>query len=529
MSSPSANGDRDAPHVKKKVRAMDLNQDQGMDEVILEDITNSEETSKSDPVPPPNAWTQRSNRLFENFRYDDEWYIADSDSEDVAEAMREEDDVFDEETYDPLCPSVLFTAAEKVSFRRILRSALVVKSLGRRVPYAALAPRLNYLWAKEGPIKISDLQNGCYLVRFKCKHDYDGAVTGGPWLLGETYLTVHQWHKGFNPWTAEVKTTMAWVQLPDLPIEYYNPVAVKRIASYIGKPVRVDRATEVGARGKFARVCVEVDLTKPLLSKYMLEGVKYLISYEGLPNLCTECGRYGSPTHLCKCRAPPEDTPMVVETENDCDGANLTEEAVYGKWMNATRKKKWSHRNNYHNNPSRSESEQHVSSKDLPSKVGNRFDILQEEMIDSDLKNSDSYLDTGVAAKTMIVGNSGIAAKTVVVGNSATMGVEGGSHGGDSLAETTSSPMAISVPLKSGIGKHTTAEVSKSGEPKQNDTTWKISNIRAEKPKAASSLSGAVKGLSQSAFTANTRVSGRAMISQIQTYGAGNRSPSRIR
>ncbi|CAN0826592.1 hypothetical protein LINGRAPRIM_LOCUS2308 [Linum grandiflorum] len=65
-------------------------------------------------------------------------------------------------------------------------------------------------------------------------------------MLGETYLTVHQWHKGFNPWTSEVKTTMAWVQLPDLPIEFYNPIAVKRIASRIGHPIRVDRATEEG-------------------------------------------------------------------------------------------------------------------------------------------------------------------------------------------------------------------------------------------------------------------------------------------
>ncbi|CAI0457292.1 unnamed protein product [Linum tenue] len=88
---------------------------------------------------------------------------------------------------------------------------------------------------------------------------------GGPWLLGETYLTVHIWCKGFNPWKAEVSSTMIWVQLPELPIEFINKEAVVRIAKAIGNPIRVDRATELGARGKFARVCVEVDLTQPLL------------------------------------------------------------------------------------------------------------------------------------------------------------------------------------------------------------------------------------------------------------------------
>ncbi|CAN0881213.1 hypothetical protein LINGRAHAP2_LOCUS14108 [Linum grandiflorum] len=101
-------------------------------------------------------------------------------------------------------------------------------------------------------VKISDLQNGYFLVRFKSKRDYEWTIDGGPWMFGETYLTVHQWTKNFNPWTTEVKTTMSWVQLPDLPIKFFNPVAVKRIASRIQRLVRVDRAMEEGARDKYA-------------------------------------------------------------------------------------------------------------------------------------------------------------------------------------------------------------------------------------------------------------------------------------
>ncbi|CAN0917327.1 hypothetical protein LINGRAHAP2_LOCUS30229 [Linum grandiflorum] len=78
-------------------------------------------------------------------------------------------------------------------------------------------------------------------------------------MLGDAYLNVHHWFKGFNPWKSEIKKTMVWVTLPDLPIEFYNQVAVHRIASKIGKPIRVNRATKEGARGKYARDCVEVD------------------------------------------------------------------------------------------------------------------------------------------------------------------------------------------------------------------------------------------------------------------------------
>ncbi|CAN0875334.1 hypothetical protein LINGRAHAP2_LOCUS10770 [Linum grandiflorum] len=109
-SSPTGKGDRDTQQAKKKVRAMNLDRLAGFEDVEIED---------------------------------DGWYVSESDSEDVAEALREEDDEVNEEEEDPLCP------------------------------------------------QISDLKNGCYLVRFRSQEDYKWAITGGPWMLGDTYLTVH--------------------------------------------------------------------------------------------------------------------------------------------------------------------------------------------------------------------------------------------------------------------------------------------------------------------------------------------------
>ncbi|CAN0898841.1 hypothetical protein LINGRAHAP2_LOCUS19938 [Linum grandiflorum] len=313
-SSPKAKGDRESQQAKKKVPSMDLNSSAGLEEVMMEDVTHEEtmedtasETQNHEPTQAgstgnkeklteqhsiPNAWTSVTQCLFGRH---EKWYIADSDSEDVAESSKEEDDELDDDD-DPMCPSVLFTAAEKIQFRREWRSALVVKGLDRRISFLPLARRLNLIWAKQGNIQISDLNNGCFLVCFREKSDYEITVIGGPWMLGDTYLTVRRWHKGFDPWNAEVKKIMVCVQLPDLPVEFYQPTAVTTIASRIGAPVRVDRATEEGARTKYARVCVEIDLTKSLLSKFKIEGKRYFIGYEGLNDLCNICGRFGAPT-----------------------------------------------------------------------------------------------------------------------------------------------------------------------------------------------------------------------------------------
>ena len=43
-----------------------------------------------------------------------------------------------------------------------------------------------------------------------------------------------------------------------------------RLGLKIGKPVRVDNETSAMSRGHYARICVEVDLSKPLVSKFKL-------------------------------------------------------------------------------------------------------------------------------------------------------------------------------------------------------------------------------------------------------------------
>ncbi|CAN0906480.1 hypothetical protein LINGRAHAP2_LOCUS24283 [Linum grandiflorum] len=61
----------------------------------------------------PNAWAEHTTTLFGEFRRHDQWYVADSVSEDVKEESREEDDVVDADDDHTLCPQICFTAEEK--------------------------------------------------------------------------------------------------------------------------------------------------------------------------------------------------------------------------------------------------------------------------------------------------------------------------------------------------------------------------------------------------------------------------------
>ncbi|KAI8549924.1 hypothetical protein RHMOL_Rhmol06G0063000 [Rhododendron molle] len=63
-------------------------------------------------------------------------------------------------------------------------------------------------------------------------------------------------------------------------------------------------------RGKYARVCVEIDLNKPLKSRIYIEGKIYRIEYEHIPIMCFGCGRVGHRRDQCSWGNKPVSTPV---------------------------------------------------------------------------------------------------------------------------------------------------------------------------------------------------------------------------
>ena len=71
----------------------------------------------------------------------------------------------------------------------------------------------------------------------------------------------------------------------------------------IGKVVRfvlrIDSNTTMGTKGKFARLCVQVNLDKPLIKQVHIGKNVLSIQYEGINSLCFSCGRVGHKKEAC--------------------------------------------------------------------------------------------------------------------------------------------------------------------------------------------------------------------------------------
>lgn len=68
----------------------------------------------------------------------------------------------------------------------------------------------------------------------------------------------------------------------------------------LGTFLKVDRLTSIHSRGKFERICVEIELDKPLASHIMVRGCPLLLEYEGLHAICFRYGKFGHKKDQCR-------------------------------------------------------------------------------------------------------------------------------------------------------------------------------------------------------------------------------------
>lgn len=193
---------------------------------------------------------------------------------------------------------------------------MIVKVLGRNVPLIALNRRLKELWKPKGAMVVMDLPRQYFMIRFGEEEDYMNALTGGPWRAFGSYLMVQAWNPEFDPVKDDITTTPVWVRLSNLPVNFYHKAILFGIAKGVGKPVKVDATTSNLERARFARVCVEVNLKKPLKGSIMVNGARYYVAYEGLSNICSGCGLYGHMIHTCPSSTQAKESMSVPRAQS---------------------------------------------------------------------------------------------------------------------------------------------------------------------------------------------------------------------
>lgn len=147
-----------------------------------------------------------------------------------------------------------------------------------------------------------------------------------PWTFDNQMLVVHPWKKDIEQDDSLFNISLMWVQVWEIPSQWLTSETVWKIGKVFNQVSNV-LIPETGSKdGRFEKMLVEVDLSKPLIRGTTLscEGEKrwILFKYESLPLFCFCCGSVGHAERLCG-----------IKTKEALNG-NLNE-GQFGEWLRA--------------------------------------------------------------------------------------------------------------------------------------------------------------------------------------------------
>ncbi|CAA0833242.1 Unknown protein, partial [Striga hermonthica] len=179
------------------------------------------------------------------------------------------------------------------------RNVVVVKPFDEALTMASLYNRLMKMWPTMAGCNMMDLENVFYLIHFRTIEDVVQVLTGGPYVVGGSYMHVQPWSMEFDALNEELISTVAWIRLPGLPPHLYHKKIFRTIGQIVGKVVKIDHQMAALTRGKYARLVIMVDLTKPLCVNFSINGRNQRVIYGSLPTIYFHCGRIDHTSHGC--------------------------------------------------------------------------------------------------------------------------------------------------------------------------------------------------------------------------------------
>ncbi|KAI9077629.1 hypothetical protein K1719_040404 [Acacia pycnantha] len=89
-------------------------------------------------------------------------------------------------------PNLQVNAEEYDAWCKPFMNSLIVKLLGKTVNVGFMRFRMERMWAAKGPLRVTPLSNGYFLVSFSSTEDRDHALQEGPWMIADHYVLVQR-------------------------------------------------------------------------------------------------------------------------------------------------------------------------------------------------------------------------------------------------------------------------------------------------------------------------------------------------
>ncbi|XP_009767593.1 uncharacterized protein [Nicotiana sylvestris] len=150
--------------------------------------------------------------------------------------------------------------------------------------------------------KVYHHNDGFFVVRFKNEEERNEVLYSGPCTIQNRPVITKAWTTDFDFNEEVLKTLPLWVKLPNLPLNCWGMDSLSRIGSRLGIPIYADECITRVERISYARILVEMGITKPLPTKITVKdpnGRQFdqPVVYDWKPIYCSTCLQLG---HNCQ-------------------------------------------------------------------------------------------------------------------------------------------------------------------------------------------------------------------------------------
>jgi len=190
-----------------------------------------------------------------------------------------------------------------------------VKNLFNTLQKHALICRFNGFWPRSFDLhnwihsnwttscQVLLCSKGFFVVQFESQEDYQKILVQGPWFWGRAGLFITPWFPEFDADTMVVTKMPVWVRLPNLPLPFWHHEVLEDIGNRLGKFIISDEERREQGLFTYARICVEIDLSKGLPDKIQLQHESFkriqALDYENTAFRCRSCHLTGHLHDTC--------------------------------------------------------------------------------------------------------------------------------------------------------------------------------------------------------------------------------------
>lgn len=202
------------------------------------------------------------------------------------------------------------------------KSSLIMYVLGGDLSMTAVKQYMEKYW---NFVRLPELyynDEGYFILKFRTLDDMNLVMSKGPYTIYNMTMFLREWVTGFSLKDDMMRAVPIWVKLPQLPLHLWGSKSLGKIGSALGKPLFTDECTARKLRVSYARILVEVDITKKLKDSILIKDlqakmINQPVEYEWKPLFCEKCQKLG---HVCTPttkRTVPRNIPKQWKVTND--------------------------------------------------------------------------------------------------------------------------------------------------------------------------------------------------------------------